>query len=131
MAINATNLFEIILVLLCIVVTITSFIRLIVLGWKVNGFARSFRERIAVIDPEGYKSIFTFWGVPYYGSNQAFLIKKYIAEKGNNADSELSALEKKINAPVNFGLLTVLLIPGGFISAVAVVYLFEIFHKTP
>jgi len=50
-------------------------------------------------------------------------------EKGTNADPELSRLEKKINAPVQYGLITVLLIPIGVIAAVAVIFIFDHFVK--
>jgi hypothetical protein len=57
-------------------------------GW----LARRFRKRVASIDPGAARSLYPFWGLPLGGSTRDDAIKRYVSEKGGDADPELVEL---------------------------------------
>lgn len=118
---------EFVLVCFCACTSVLCFLRIIFLRIKLVPLRSNFQGRLWLVDPEAYKTIYPMLGFRRVWSINPF--KDYIVAKGVNADAELVELEKKINAPVKYGLLTALWIPGGFFTAVVIMFIFDAFLK--
>jgi hypothetical protein len=119
---NYWSYLEMGLVLLCLGTLVFCFARISLLVLKVFALSLKFQNRLGVVDPTAYKSLSPFIIHPFW-------VKNYIVKKDVDADPELLELERKINAPVKYGLLTVLLMFGGFIDAGTIMFIFDAFLK--
>lgn len=115
---------EMVMVLMCLGSSMFCFGRISLLIIQNGLLAMKFGNRLAIVDSTSFKSVF-----PFFGKTSPWRMKKYIAEKGQEIDPELLDLYKKINSPVKYGLLTVLMIPGGVIFAGAIMLIFDAYLK--
>jgi hypothetical protein len=129
MSANDTELIEMILVLSCLTTSVACFARLFMHTMKKTALAKKFKARLAAVDPKASEAIYEKWGIKDFQLNAAFSIEQYMIEKGKDADAELVELESQINAPFKHAWLTVSLIPGGFIAAIAVIVVFDAYLK--
>jgi hypothetical protein len=117
MAVNLLYQLKTQLVIIGLGTTFICTVRLFLLVWKYFWLSKRFKDHLNHIDPIAYLSIYTFQGRPSRSISQIWAIKNYLAEKGKDADPELLELRKRLDSPVKWGLLTVLMIPGGIIFA--------------
>ncbi len=119
------KMLELSLVLACLLTSVLAALRLLIQSWWTERLARRFRKRLALVDPNSEDSVYPFWGLPFSGSIRDDSAKDYIRMKGRRADPELVELERRLNVPFRYGWLNLALVPGGYIAAVVLVYLFE------